>query len=348
VTKKIRTLVVDDSPLARELIMDILSTDKDIEVVGEAANGLEATQKVKDLKPDIVTIDLEMPVMNGVEAIEEIMASNAVPILVVTTSGDAKAAYDAISHGALDLVVKPDISRERAREFISKIKLLAGIKVITHIRSRAVRHVKPAPKLSFGGGEIDRIVAVASSTGGPAALSIILSSLPAGFPCPVVIAQHISEGFVAGMAEWLRTLSKLSVRSPAEGEPLLPGRVYIAPSENHMEVTDAKTIKLAPRQEKDIYHPSCDRLLFSVARVFGSRSIGVILTGMGSDGARGMEKIKKAGGTTIAQDEKTSIVFGMPKIAIESGCIDRVLPIGEISGEIVRIINGDTAALNKR
>src|SRR5208283_414057 len=154
--------------------------------------------------------------------------------------------------------------------------------------------------------------------------------------------------FVAGMAEWLQKLSKLSVKSPSEGEPLLPGTVYIAPSEKHMEITGAKSITLAERQEKDIYHPSCDRLLFSVARVFGSRSIVVILTGMGSDGVRGMEKIKKAGGTTIAQDQKTSVVFGMPKIAIESGCIDRVLPIGEISGEIVRIINGDTAALNKR
>jgi len=348
VTKKIRTLVVDDSPLARELIMDILSTDKDIEVVGEAANGLEATQKVRDLKPDIVTIDLEMPVMNGVEAITEIMGSNAVPILVVTTGGDARIAYDAISHGALDLVMKPDVSRDRAGEFIGKIKLLAGIKVITHIRSRAMKQAKPAPKLSSGVGKIGRLVAVAASTGGPEALSIILSSLPAGLPCPVVIAQHISDGFVAGMADWLRTMSKLSVRSPAEGEPLLPGTVYLSPSERHMEITGAKTIKLAARQEKDIFHPSCDRLLCSAARVFGSGSIGVILTGMGSDGARGMEKIRKAGGTTIAQDEKTSIVFGMPRIAIESGCIDKVLPIGEISGEIVRIINGDTAALNER
>ncbi len=346
--KEIRTLVVDDSPFARGLIIDILSTDKQIKVVGEAANGVEATQKVRDLKPDIVTIDIEMPVMNGIDAIEEIMASNPVPILVVTTRGDAKTAYDAISRGALDLVVKPDVSMEGAREFIDKIKLLSRIKVITHISRRAIREVKLTEKLSFGGGEMDRVVAIAASTGGPEALSIILSSLPAGFPCPVVIAQHISDGFVAGMAEWLRKLSKLSVKSPAEGEPLLPGTVYIAPSEKHMEITGAKTIALAERQEKDIYHPSCDRLLFSVARVFGSRSIGVILTGMGSDGALGMEKIKKAGGTTIAQDEKTSIVFGMPKIAIESGCIDKVLPLEEITAEIVRIMSGAAAELNRR
>ncbi len=346
--KEIRTLVVDDSPFARELIMDILSTDKEIKVVGEAANGMEATQKVRDLKPDIVTIDIEMPVMNGIDAIEEIMAANAVPILVVTTRGDAKTAYDAISRGALDIVVKPDVSREGAREFIDKIKLLSRIKVITHIRRKALREVTPVEKLSFGGGEIDRVVAIAASTGGPEALSIILSSLPAGFPCPVVIAQHISDGFVAGMAEWLRKLSKLSVKSPAEGEPLLPGTVYIAPSETHMEITGAKTIMFAERQEKDIYHPSCDRLLLSAARVFGPRCIGVILTGMGSDGASGMEKIRKAGGITIAQDERTSIVFGMPKIAIEKGCIDKVLPIEEISGEIVRIMSGAAAALNKR
>src|SRR5208337_1166632 len=203
VMKEIRTLVVDDSPFARELIMDILSTDKEIRVVGEAANGLEATQKVRDLKPDIVTIDIEMPVMNGIDAIEEIMANNAVPILVVTTSGDAKTAYDAISHGALDLVMKPDVSREGAREFIDKIKLLSRIKVITHISKRAIREAKHVTKFSFAGGEMDRTVAIAASTGGPEALSLILSSLPAGLPCPVVIAQHISDGFVDGMAKWL-------------------------------------------------------------------------------------------------------------------------------------------------
>ena len=345
--KEIRTLVVDDSLFVREVILDILSTDKEIKVVGEAANGVEAIQKVRDLKPDIVTIDIEMPIMNGIDAIEEIMATNAVPILVVTTRGDAKTAYDAISRGALDLVMKPDVSRKGAREFIDKIKLLSRIKVITHIGGRAMREVKHVEKFSFGGGGMDRIVAIAASTGGPEALSIILPSLPAGFPCPVVVAQHIADGFVAGMAEWLRKLSKLHVKSPAEGEPLLPGTVYIAPSEKHMEITDAKTVTLAERQEKDIYHPSCDRLLFSVARVFGSRGIGVVLSGMGSDGVRGMEKIRKAGGTTIAQDQKTSIVFGMPKMAIESGCIDKVLPLEEISGEIVRIMSGTAAELNK-
>ncbi len=344
--KEIRTLVVDDSPFARELIMDILATDKELKVVGEAANGIEATQKVRDLKPDIVTIDIEMPLMNGIDAIEQIMAANPVPILVVTTRGDAKTAYDAISRGALDLVMKPDVSREGARDFIDKIKLLSRIKVITHIGRRSMRQVKHTEKFSFVGGEKDRVVAIAASTGGPEALSIILSALPAGFPCPIVIAQHIADGFVAGMAEWLGKLSKLNIKSPAEGEPLLPGAVYIAPSEKHMEITDAKTVTFAERQEKDIYHPSCDRLLFSVARVFGSRGIGVILTGMGSDGVRGMDKIKKAGGTTIAQDQKTSVVFGMPKIAIESGCIDKVLPIEEITGEIVRIISRAAAELN--
>jgi two-component system chemotaxis response regulator CheB len=246
----------------------------------------------------------------------------------------------------LDLAVKPDISRKGAREFVDKIKLLSKIKVNTRIGRRAMREIKLVGKLSFEGGEVDRIVAIAASTGGPEALSIILSSLPAGFPCPVVIAQHISDGFVAGMAEWLQKLSKLSVKSPAEGEPLLPGTVYIAPSEKHMEIAGSKTITLAERQENDIYHPSCDRLLSSAARAFGSRSIGVILTGMGRDGAWGMEKIKKAGGTTIAQDEKTSIVFGMPKIAIETGCIDKVLPIEEISGEIVRTLTSRPMALS--
>ncbi|MGD0283633.1 MAG: chemotaxis-specific protein-glutamate methyltransferase CheB [Dissulfurispiraceae bacterium] len=335
---QIRVLVVDDSSLARELIIAILSTDKEILIAGEASNGSEAIEKVKVLKPDIVTMDIEMPVMDGLFAIEHIMASNPVPILVVTTRGDAHTAYAAISMGALDLVVKPDVNIDAAGEFIDKIKLLAKIRVITHIGGkRQVKETRAAPKLIFDGKPSNRIVAIASSTGGPEALSVILSGLPERFPCPVVIAQHISDGFVAGMVEWLKRMTRLGIKVAAEGDNLAAGMVYVSPSEKHMEISDGKRISLIARHPKDIYRPSCDVLLSSVARVYGLKGIGVVLTGMGSDGVLGMKKIKEARGVTIAQDEKTSVVFGMNKVAIDSGCVDKILPLDEIGDEVAQL-----------
>ncbi|HAK87749.1 MAG: hypothetical protein A2X55_09510 [Nitrospirae bacterium GWB2_47_37] len=336
---QIRVLVVDDSSLARELITAILSTDKDIMIVGEAQDGREAVRKTRELKPDIVTMDIEMPEMNGLEAIEHIMAAHAVPILVVTTRGDAHTAYAAISKGALDLVQKPDVNLDGAKEFIDKIKLLSKIRVITHIGGRrAVKDIKEQPKPVFGNKTVDRIVAVASSTGGPEALSVLLSGFPEKFPCPIVIAQHISDGFVQGMVEWLKRTSRLNVKTASDGEYINPGTVYVSPSEKHMEITVDRKIALVERHPKDIYRPSCDALLSSVAKVYGQRSIGVILTGMGSDGAMGIKKIKGAGGLTIAQDEKTSVVFGMNKAAIDSGCVDKILPIDEIGDDIISIV----------
>lgn len=331
-------MVADDSALARELIIAILSTDSDILVVGEAGNGREAVAMVSDLKPDIVTMDIEMPVMNGLDAIEMIMASHPVPILVVTTRGDAHTAYAAISRGALDLVAKPDINLEIAHEFIDKIKLLSKIRVITHIGgNRASKDIKAGPAPVFDGSRLDRIVAIASSTGGPEAISVILSRLPAGFPCPVVIAQHISDGFVPGMVEWLKGVSNLDVRMAAGADRLAAGTVYVSPSEKHMEVNTERKISLIERHPRDIYRPSCDILLSSVARVYGDKSIGVILTGMGSDGAMGIKRIKEAKGMTIAQDEKTSVVFGMNKVAIDNGCVDKIVPLERIADEIALV-----------
>ena len=265
------------------------------------------------------------------------MASHAVPILVVTTRGDAHTAYAAISKGALDLVVKPDINLDSAREFISKLKLLSKVRVITHlVGHRAAKEINAPPHPVPDGKQSDRIVAIASSTGGPDALSVVLSRLPERFPCSVVIAQHISDGFAAGMVEWLRGLSNLDIKVAAEGDYLTAGMVYVSPSEKHMEVNNSRRISLIDRHPKDIYRPSCDVLLSSVATVYGRKSIGVILTGMGSDGAMGIRKIKEAEGLTVAQDEKTSVVFGMNKVAIDSGCVDKILPLDAIADEVVR------------
>jgi two-component system chemotaxis response regulator CheB len=343
--RPIRALIVDDSRLARELIIEILSTDKGIAIAGEASNGSEAVQMVKELKPDIVTMDIEMPVMNGLEAIERIMSENAVPILVVTMKGNAQTAYDAISKGALDLVQKPEVNLNSAKEFINKIKLLSKIKVITHIawkrRSAAINPLPPIPHFEKGDyfysslENGDGVVAIASSTGGPKALSVILSSLPENFHFPIVVAQHISDGFAHSMAEWLNKISKLNVKTASDGDVLIPATVYISPSDVHMKISKTKTITFTERHQKDIYHPSCDMLLSSAADIYGKNSIGIILTGMGNDGVEGLRKIKKAGGATIAQDEKTSVIFGMNRSAIENRCIDLILPIDAISMALI-------------
>ncbi len=336
----VRVLIVDDSALARAMVKSNLLMDKQIKVIGEATNGREAIEKIRDLKPDIVTMDIEMPVMNGIEAIEHIMATDAVPILVVTTHDDAHTAYTAVSKGALDLLPKPDMSLDSAHEFIKKVKLLSQVKVITHIRGKRALQKPPEPLRPLGlVKDTGRIIAIASSTGGPHALSTILSSLPEKFPCPVVITQHIPDGFVKGLADWLSNASNLHLIVAEHGQLLEPGIVYLSPSEQHMELGSAKRISLIERAPGDIYHPSCDLLLSSVARVYGNKSVGVILTGMGNDGAAGITAIQKAGGITIAQNEATSVIFGMNRIAIEVGSISRVLPIRDIGSEVVRLLS---------
>jgi len=337
--KPIRVLVVDDSALARLLIVSILSTDDEIEVVGEAEDGKEALEKVRELKPDLVTMDIEMPVMNGLEAIEQIMAFNPVPILVVTARGDAQTAFAAISKGALDLVEKPAVSLENAREFVEKIKFLSKITVITHLKGKyEAGQIREAQKPERRERDSDKIVAIASSTGGPNALSILISALPADFPCPIVIAQHISDGFISGLVEWLKRISRLDIKIASEGETIRKGTIYFSPSESHIKINRRKIITFVKRRPEDIYRPSCDILLSSVADVYGAKSIGIILTGMGKDGALGIKRIKELGGKTIAQNEQSSVVFGMPRVAIESGYVDKVLSINEIGKEIIRLV----------
>ncbi len=330
----IRVLVVDDSVFIRDVIASILSTDDDIKVIGEAANGREAVEKVLTLKPDLVTMDIDMPVMSGLEAIEEIMARQPVPILVITSHTDSKTAYSAISNGALEVVEKPEIDSDKTEKFIKNIKLLSKVKVISHIRGSSHRSRIDNDKKSETG---KKIIAIASSTGGPRALSTILSNLPENLNIPIVVAQHITDDFVPGMVQWLNEASRLEVRLGKVGEMLKAGKVYISPSENHMEINSQKAIAFVERAQNDIYFPSCDLLLSSVANVYGAGSVGIILTGMGSDGVLGIRKIRDAGGITIAQDEETSVVFGMPKVAIKNGCIDKVLPINDVSGEITHL-----------
>lgn len=342
--KRIRVLIADDSSLARGLLRAILEDETDIEVVGEARHGREAVEMVLMLRPDLVTMDLNMPVMDGMQAISTIMHQKAVPILVVSNESDAEKAYEALQLGALEVISKPDYTPDQAKNFVEKIRLLAGVPVITHIRRRlgtepADAFVQqavaiPEPLLR----SYHRVVAIASSTGGPQALAVILPKLPLGFPAPILIAQHISDGFAEGMAQWLNSLCALPVKVAQEGELLQPGQIYVSPSEQHLTLTAAHRVALIPRCAKDIYRPSCDQLLNSVARHCGADAIGMILTGMGRDGALGMRAIRDVGGITLAQDEVSSVIYGMNQEAVNAGGILKLLPLDQLATEIVDIL----------
>ena len=287
-------------------------------------------------------MDLKMPVMSGLEAIGEIMASTPVPILVVSSVTDAGEAYEAIENGALDTVCKDGIAESEAAALVAKVKTLASIKVITHLRPGSMRErfaagieaggalAKPAPSKSAA-SECARIFAIASSTGGPQALALILGTLPHDFTSPILVSQHIADGFAPGLAKWLSALCKLPVRIAVDGEPILGGTVYLSPSELNLAVASRSRLALVERNEREIFHPTCDVLLSSVAEWYGSRAVGVILTGMGVDGAAGMRRIREAGGHTIAQNESSSVVFGMNKVAIDMGVVRQVLPLRDIT-----------------
>lgn len=333
----IKVLIVDDSSLARDFIRAIISIDPEIAVVGEAENGKEGLEKTLELLPDLVIMDIEMPIMGGLEAIERIMCEKPTPILVVTSRGGAETAFSAISKGALEVVSKTDIDPDQARKFIEQVKLLSRARVITHLMGRNRNVLDSAAikeKVPF-----NNIIAIAASTGGPNALNVILPNFPKDFCCPIVIAQHIADGFVVGLVDWLAKITKIAVKVADNGEILLPGHVYVSPPDQHMVVDYGNRIAMVKKKVQDIYHPSCDTLLSSVATVYGAKAIGVILTGMGADGVQGLMKIKEMKGRTIAQDEKTSIVYGMPKKAVEAGCVDKVLPLPEIGEKLLSMVS---------
>lgn len=338
--KQIRVLIVDDSSVVRDLLKSLLVEAGDFEVVGEAANGKEAIALVQQLRPDVVTMDLNMPIMSGLEAIEHIMHDKAVPILVVSNESDAEQAYEAINYGALDVIAKPSYETDSVAMFASKVRLLAGVPVITRLRRRTLLDPYPVAVLAPSHLEPDyqQVFVIASSTGGPQALAVLLSQLPAEFPAPILIAQHISDGFIEGMALWLSGVCLLTVKVAEQGELLRAGYVYLSPSEQHLTVSPERRVKLIDRLEGDIYHPCCDALLRSVAEVYSTHAIGIIMTGMGRDGSEGMRAIYQHGGITLAQDEASSVIYGMNAEAVNKGVIHSVLPLSAIADEMLRAV----------
>jgi len=335
--KNIRVLLVDDSGLVRDMIRAILESEEGIVVVGEACNGAEAIAKVALLKPDIVTMDIEMPVMGGLEAIERIIAEHPVPILVVTALTGVRTAFAAISKGALDVIEKPDISPQNVQKLIHKIRYLAKVDISAHLQAVGSRDkTRPVCSAAVHRSTPNQgIVAIAASTGGPQAIHSILSHLPAAFPCPIVLTQHIAEGFTQGMVEWLNGGTELSVVMAGNGARLVPGHVYVNPAEYSMKVSELGLITLGALDAGQIYHPSCNTLLTSVAAAYRNQAIGVIMSGMGDDGVSGMQAIRVAGGATLAQDAKSSVVYGMNRIAVERGYIQKVMPLAAIPDELM-------------
>lgn len=340
--KQIRVLIVDDSSMARAMLREILEEQDDIQVVAEAVNGQQAIELVQQLRPDLVTMDLNMPVMGGLEAIEHIMHYKAVPILVVSSETDAKLAYQALSRGALEVIGKPSFNSEEIEQLLHQVRLLSGVPVITRIQrfgktDHTTEMVNEMKLVEIEAAD-HPVFAIALSTGGPKALANLLLRLPAEFPAPILVAQHISNGFIEGMAQWLSSISLLPVKVAEDNELLEAGKVYLSPSEQHLTITKDYRVKLKERAETDIYHPSCDEMLSSVAQIFGKEAIGIIMTGMGRDGMQGMTEIYQQGGVTLAQDEASSVIYGMNAEAVKAGVIHRELPLNCLAEEMLRIL----------
>lgn len=333
-----RVLVVDDSITAREIIISILESDSEIQVIGEARNGKEAIELTRRLKPDLITMDIEMPVLDGLEAIKHIMAYNPTPIVVIAASafsaGDAFI-FKSLEYGALDILEKPTPQEWRdfpklGMKLIKDIKLLAKVPVITHIIGKRKKKEERL-KIEVTKTELLKIVAVASSTGGPPALLQTLGKLPHDFSAGILVVQHIADGFIEGLADWLNEKSKIVVKLAEDGEKIRPGVVLIAPSDFHMVVKKGNTIGLNKEPPIKGLRPAADILFYSVAKYYGGKAMGVILTGMGKDGAKGLMAIKEAGGRTIAQDKNSCVIYGMPRTAVESGAADEIVSINLIA-----------------
>lgn len=336
----IRVLIVDDSATMRSLIGAVLRRDPDIQVIGMAGDPLEARAKIKELEPDVLTLDIEMPNMNGLEFLEKIMRLRPMPVIMVSTltQKGADATLEALELGAFDCVGKPGAGADVASAFaelIDKVKAAAKARV----RPAGFTPRKGAAESRFTPN--GRIVAIGSSTGGVEALLTVLSRFPENCP-PTVITQHMPAAFTKSFAERLNRASAAEVREAWEGAPLAPGKVYVAPGGGaHLEIAGGANPRCTLREGEPVngHRPSVDMLFHAVARVAGSKAVGVILTGMGRDGAQGLKSIRDEGGRTFGQDEHSCVVYGMPKAAMDIGAVERQCSLDRIADQVLDICN---------
>ncbi|HET9593957.1 MAG TPA: chemotaxis-specific protein-glutamate methyltransferase CheB [Anaeromyxobacteraceae bacterium] len=332
--RAVRVLVAEASSPFRDALTGLIAADPGFEVVAIAGRGLEAAALARELRPDVLTVDLDMPAADGFAAIARVMAETPTPILVLTANPVEAVGFRALSLGALDLLAKPG-PREGLEAFgaqlRARLRLISGIRVIRH--PRGVRDAAPTPAPRAAARR--ELVVIGASLGGPRALATVLKALPPEFPAPIAVVQHIAEGFTDGLAGWLAQESRLDVATARDGELLRPGRVLLAPSGRHLVVQRPGVARLSDAPPLDTFRPSVTPLFRSAAEAYGPRACGVLLTGMGRDGADGLLALRDAGALTVVQDEATSAVFGMPRAAIELGAAERVLPLGEIAAALL-------------
>ena len=353
--KKIRVLVVDDSALVRQILVELFNAAPDIEVVGTASDPFMARERIKELNPDVLTLDVEMPRMDGLTFLANLMRLRPMPVVMVSslTEQGAETTLKALELGAIDFVSKPKIDvagtlADFSEEILGKVRIAAGARVMA--RSAPAINAQIAPKYSADavlpanrGGKMlrttDRIIAIGASTGGTEAIREVLMGLPADCPA-IVIAQHIPEAFSLPFTRRMDSLAAMSVVEPTDGQYIMPGHAYIAPGNRHLLVErDGARYRCRLNEGPPVnrHRPSVDVLFRSVAQNVGPNAVGVILTGMGDDGARGMKEMADAGARTLAQDEATSVVWGMPGAAVKLGGVQEILPLGRVAENIMRM-----------
>jgi two-component system chemotaxis response regulator CheB len=346
---KTRVLIIDDSAYSRQTIKKMLESDSHIEVAGIASDGVDAMAKTLRLSPDLITLDLEMPEMDGFSFLRWLMKNKPTPVIIVSSYSDSRTVFKALEFGAADFIAKPprmgpNDFEKLEKDLLTKVKGIKDFRIEKLSRNLELLAAGPAEKVSVGGSKnIVEAVAVGSSTGGPAALKIILTKLPADFPAGIAISQHMPKGFTESFAERLNGISKLCVKEAADGDEFESGKVLICPGGFHLlfKKSGRKTVAVIKEPKStDKYVPSVDIMMSSIAEIYGHKAMGVVLTGMGNDGRGGMLEIKKKGGYTIAESADTAVVYGMPSEVIKAGAAERVLPLPEIPAEIIKLVKG--------
>lgn len=343
--KPIRVLIADDSAFMRKIISDLINSDSELEVISAARNGREALELIEKLNPDVITLDLEMPKLNGLETLKKIMRTSPKPVVMIShlTQEGAITTLNCLDAGAMDFIPKPSGSisldfGKMAADLTQKIKV-----AYHNFKPNMVRSLikKPRPKEitpCFHSTCKNMVVALGTSSGGPRALKEVIPLLPANFPAGMVIVQHMPAGFTRSLADRLNNESKIKVKEAEEGDQIEPGLALLAPGNYHLEIKAGGIVHLDQRPQLWGVRPCVDYMMESIAPLYGQRVIGVILTGMGRDGANGMAEIKKHGGETIAQNQETCLVYGMPRAVVERGLANHILPLQDIAYQIVHLL----------
>ncbi|RKD34456.1 protein-glutamate methylesterase/protein-glutamine glutaminase [Thermohalobacter berrensis] len=341
----IKVLVVDDSVFMRKLISDILNEDEILEVVDTAKNGKEALGKIKELSPDVITLDIEMPIMDGITTLKHIVNDFKKPVVMLSslTKEGAEATLKALEIGAVDFITKPTNifkvgADEKKKEIIQKVKISSKVKILNG-KLNSQHKIIRMNNYKKNRGEFSNLIAIGTSTGGPKALQAIIPHIPKNINGSIVVVQHMPPGFTKSLAKRLDSLSEITVKEAENNERIKKGYCYIAPGDYHMTIDEVNGKELYIRLNKDRpvsgHRPSVDVLMKSVSKVKSMKKIGIILTGMGSDGAKGIKSVKDNNGFTIAQNEETCVVYGMPKSAVEIEGINKILPLEKIAQEIM-------------